>query len=125
MNTNRKRLASLLVVIVIGLMVPPVVAREYRPTMVGPSRWVSGYEEDTFVDVSEPSECCAPDPIAGAAEIVGGAIEATGELIEGTAEVAGEAGGGILTWVGDVAIAAGGIVGGTWEFLFGGWGCPS
>ncbi len=145
MSKNRNILIAVLVVIIVGLMVQPALARQYRPALIGSTRWVSvsepayeGRDQSTQPVTTVPSEKSdLANVIDGVGEFVGDTVEtvgvafgetveATGEvgggIIEGTGEFVGDAGGGILTWVGDVAVAAGEIVGGTWEFLFGGWG---
>ncbi|HEG44462.1 MAG TPA: hypothetical protein ENH94_10485 [Phycisphaerales bacterium] len=143
MSKNRNILTVLLVVIIVGLMVSPALAeREYRPSMAGPTRWISvsepayeGRDQSTQPVATVEQKSDLANTIDGAAEFVGDTagtvgtafgetVEATGEVGGGIIEGTGEVGGGILTWVGDVASAAGELVGGTWEFLFGGWGCP-
>ena len=125
MRKKQKNLIAVLALLVVGLMVSPVLAkRQYRSSLAGPTRWVS---------VSEPAydgRDISTQPVTTVEQEndVANAIEGTGEFIgdvvDQTAGVAGEAGDGILTWVGDVASAAGEIFGGTLEFIFGGWGCP-
>ena len=136
MSKNRKNLTVVLVVIVVGLMVLPAFARrEYRPALVGPTRWISvsepayeGRDQSTqpVATVEQKSDLAnAIDGVAGfvgdTAETVGVAfgetVEATGEfgggIIEGTGAVVGDTAGTVGTAFGNTVEAAGGIVEGT------------
>jgi hypothetical protein len=124
MKKRREIMTAVLALFVVGLMASPVLAeREYRPTLVGTTRWVAVYEPETFIDT--PYQTTTVSEETEEYGIIEGTFDTAGGIVDKTAEVAGETGGGILTWVGDVAGAAGAIVGGTLDFLFGGWGCPA
>lgn len=132
MRKERKILIAVLTMVVVGLMASPAFARrQYRSTMVGPTRWVSepAYERRPEATQSLTVEPAAETPIAeksdvanaidGTAEFVGDTAWTIGTAFGETVEATGEVGGGILTWVGDATGAIGGFVGETFDFLFG------
>ena len=136
MGKNRKIMIAVSALFVISLMASPALAvRRYRPTLIGPTRWVSVYEPETFVETTyptmaaaEPEKSDVANAIDGTAEFIGDAAEtigvAFGETVVATGEVVGGAAAGTAEMSAGIIGGVAEIIGGALDFIFGGWGCP-